>query len=60
MKFEDAGRAVDREAAKLVTFLDKKVKPRTRQEMAALLRRASRCFAKLARNLEKEEPGSEP
>jgi hypothetical protein len=58
MKFEDAGRAVDREVAKLADFLDKKMKPATRQEMAKLLRRASRHLAKLARSLEKDEPGS--
>jgi len=58
MKFEEAGRAVDREVAKLADFLDKKLKPETRQEMASLLRRASRHLAKLARNLEKEEPGT--
>ena len=57
MKFEEAGRAVDREVTKLTDFLDKKVKPATRQEMASLLRRASRHLGKLARNLEKEELG---
>ena len=55
MKFEEAGRAVDREVAKLADFLDKRLKPATRQEMATLLRRASRHLAELARNLEKEE-----
>ena len=58
MKFEEAGRAVDREVAKLADYLDKKMKPATRQEMATLLRRASRHLAKLARNLEKDEPAS--
>jgi len=58
MKFEEAGRAVDREVAKLADFLEKKMKPATRQEMAELLRRASRHLAKLARSLEKDEPGS--
>ena len=58
MKFEEAGRAVDREVAKLVDFLDEKMKPATRQEMAKLLRRASRHLVKLARSLEKDEPGS--
>jgi len=58
MNFEEAGRAVDREVAKLADFLDKKLKPTTRQEMVTLLRRASRHLAELARNLEKEEPGT--
>jgi hypothetical protein len=56
MKFEDAGRAVDREAAKLADFVDKKLKPPTRQEVASLLRRASRHLDELANNLEKKEP----
>ena len=57
MKFEEAGRAVDREVAKLADFLDKKLKPATRREMAELLRRASRHLTDLATNLDKEEPG---
>ena len=57
MKFEEAGRAVDREVAKLADFLDKKLQPATRQEMATLLRRASQYLDKLAKNVEKEEPG---
>ena len=58
MNFEEAGRAVDREVAKLADFLDKRLKPATRHEMAALLRPASQHLAKLAENLEKEEPGT--
>ena len=57
MKFEDAGRAVDREVAKLVDFIDNKLNPATRREMAELLRKASRHLAELATNLDKEEPG---
>ncbi len=53
MKFEEAGRAVDREVAKLVNFLDRRVKPTTRKEMAKLLRRASRQLARVAASLEK-------
>jgi hypothetical protein len=55
VKFEDAGRAIDQEVAKLANFLNKKVKPATRQETAKLLRRASRNLSKMARNLEKAE-----
>ncbi len=58
MKFEEAGRAVDREVAKLAEFLEKKMRPATRREMAKLLRRASRHLAKLARSLEEDGPGS--
>jgi len=57
MNFEEAGRAVDREVAKLADLLDKKLKPATREELATLLRRASRHLAKVARSLEKEESG---
>jgi len=53
MKFEDAGKAIDREVAKLGQFLDKKVKPATKAETAKLLRRASRQLSKMARSLEK-------
>ncbi len=55
MKFEDAGRAIDREVAKLVEFLDRKVKPATRQDMAKLLRNTSDRLTKLAESLEKAE-----
>jgi hypothetical protein len=55
VKFEEAGRAIDKEVAKLVQYVNKNVKPKTRQEAATLLRRASRELAKLARNLEKAE-----
>jgi hypothetical protein len=35
---------------------DKKLKPATRQEMATLLRGASRYLDKLAENLERDKP----
>ena len=57
MNFEEAGRAVDREVAKLADYVDKKLKPSTRNELATLLRRASRHLDDLAKNLEKEDPG---
>lgn len=55
MKFEEAGRAIDREVAKLMEFLDRKVKPATRQDTAKLLRRAADRLLKLAESLEKAE-----
>jgi len=55
MKFEDAGRTLDRELAKLVEFLDRQVRPATRRDMAELLRKTSARLAKLAKNLEKAE-----
>lgn len=53
MKFEEAGKTIDAEIAKLVEFLDKKVKPSTKQEMAELLRKSSQRLSKLAERLEK-------
>jgi hypothetical protein len=55
VNFEEAGRAVDREVAKLLEYLDREVKPTTRQEMAKLLHRASERLKKLADNLEKTD-----
>jgi len=53
MKFEDAGRALDRELVKLREFLDKEVPPQTRQEMAQFMRGAADRLAKLAERLDK-------
>ncbi len=55
MKFEDAGRELDRELASLRKFLDREIKPATRRDMARLLRKAADRLAKLAKNLEKSE-----
>ena len=55
MKFEDAGRALDREFDKLRKFLDNEVRPQTRQEMAEFLRGSADRLTKLAERLEKEE-----
>lgn len=55
MNFEEAGRAVDREVARLLEYLNREVKPATRQEMANLLHRASERLKKLATDLEKTE-----
>jgi hypothetical protein len=52
MKFEDAGKALDREVARLERFLEKNLKPGTKTEAAKLLRRASRQLSRLARSLE--------
>ncbi len=57
MKFEEVGRAIDQELAKLKEFMKQKVKPTTRQEMANLLRKTAERLAKLAENLE-EPAGS--
>jgi len=52
MTFEDAGRAVDREIGNLMKYLDHKVKPKTRRETAAFLRKTSERLLKLAQSLE--------
>ena len=56
MKFEDAGRALDRELDKLRKYLDKEIRPQTRQETAEFLRKAADRLAKLAERLEKAKP----
>ena len=53
MKFEDAGRALDRELGNLRKFLDDEIRPQTRQDMAEFLRKAADRLAKLAEQLEK-------
>jgi len=53
MKFEDAGRALDRELDKLRKFFDKEVRPQTRQEMAEFLRGAAIRLERLAERVEK-------
>ncbi len=56
MKFEDAGRALDRELEKLRKCFDENVRPQTRVEMAEYLRKAADRLAKLAERLEKAKP----
>ncbi len=53
MTFEEAGKAVDQEVKKLVEFVDQKVRPQSRREMAELLRKAAAHLAKAAESLEK-------
>jgi cell division protein ZapA (FtsZ GTPase activity inhibitor) len=59
MKFEEVGRAIDQELAKLKEFMQQKVKPTTRQEMVNLLRKTAERLAKLAENLEEPEGGKQ-
>jgi hypothetical protein len=56
MKFEDAGRTLDREVEKLRKCFDDEVRPKTRQEMAEFLRRSAERLTKLAERLEKAKP----
>ncbi len=53
MKFEDAGKAIDVQVAKLADYLDKTVKPATKKDLAQLLKKASKQLSKMADNLEK-------
>ena len=53
MNFEEAGKKLDKEIAKLKVYLNKEVKPTTREEMARVLRAASQRLSKLAKDLEK-------
>lgn len=52
MTFEEAGKSLDHEIARLKVYLEKKVRPATRRDMARMLRQASRRLSKLARELE--------
>ncbi|HMD83348.1 MAG TPA: hypothetical protein VKO18_01455 [Terriglobia bacterium] len=55
MKFEDAGRALDREFDKLRRFLNHEVTPQTHKEMAEFLRKSADRLTKMAERLENEE-----
>ncbi len=57
MKFEDTGRIIDRELKSLRKFMDQKVRPTTRQELAKLLRTTAARLGKLAESLEPPEGG---
>ena len=54
MNFEDAGKLIDSELKKFVDFVEQKVRPKTRKEMAQLLRKASKNLTKAAQSLEKQ------
>ena len=53
VNFEEAGKVIDGELKKFVEFVEEKVRPKTRQEMAQLLRKASKNLTKAAQSLEK-------
>jgi hypothetical protein len=55
VNFEEMGRILDREVTKLAEYLDREVKPKTRQDLAELLRKASRRLEDLAAGIEKEQ-----
>jgi hypothetical protein len=53
MKFEEVGKAVDKEFEKFVQFVEHEVRPTTRKELSELLRKASAQLAKMAESLSK-------
>ena len=53
MSFEDVGRSVDEEIENLKKWLNRQVKPRTRQEMGEGLRKIAVRLAELADQLQK-------
>jgi len=55
MTFEEAGRSVDRELKNLKEWMDRKVEPTTRREMAEGLRKISERLAELADRLNSPE-----
>ena len=54
VNFEEAGKIIDSELKKFVEFVEEKVRPKTRQEMAQLLRKASKNLTKAAQSLERK------
>jgi hypothetical protein len=54
VNFEDAGKMIDGELKKFVEFVEQTVRPKTRREMAQLLRKASKNLAKAAQSLEQK------
>lgn len=54
MNFEDAGRTLDREIAKLSAFVDKQVKPVTKKKMAKVMRDAAGRLRKMAAELDRQ------
>jgi hypothetical protein len=55
MKFEEAGRALDREFEKLRKFLNNEIRPQTRKDTAEFLRKSAERLTKIAERLEKDE-----
>jgi hypothetical protein len=54
MKFENAGRALDREIAKLSAYVDKKVTPAAKKKMAKAMRQAAVRLRRLAVELDQQ------
>jgi len=57
MKFENAGRALDREIAKLSAYVDKQVTPAAKKKLAKALRQAASRLRRLAMELDRQTAG---
>ena len=55
MNFEDAGRTLDQELAKVLKYFNRDVKPTARRDMVKLLRNTALRLEKLAASLEKSK-----
>jgi hypothetical protein len=60
MRFEDAGRAIDGEFEKLRKYFNDEVRPETKKEAAAFLRKSAERLTKMAERLEKEHQEAKP
>ena len=57
MKFENAGRALDREIAKLSAYVDTQVTPAAKKKLAKALRQAASRLRRLAMELDRQTAG---
>ena len=57
MKFEDAGRALDREIARLSAYVDKQVTPAAKKNLAKVMRNAAGRLRRLAAELDRQTAG---
>ncbi|PYV33079.1 MAG: hypothetical protein DMG22_11260 [Acidobacteria bacterium] len=57
MKFENAGRALDREIAKLSAYVDKQVTPAAKKKLAKAMRQAASRLRRLAMELDRQTAG---
>ena len=57
MKFENAGRVLDREIAKLSAYVDKQVTPAAKKKLAKAMRQAASRLRRLAMELDRQTAG---
>lgn len=56
MNFEEAGKVIDVELKKLVDYLDTQIKPKTRRDLAELVRKAAKNLSEVAEKIDKASP----